>query len=201
MAQVCAHATHPKFFSTAMSGVVGGADVVKVVTHNEEEVSRAGAIIEQAAAVASANLADGGAMVALQKLQELVDKQAANSVESPIEGRHLIEERSATSYAPSYAGEQQKEDGTVHPLAGLRDEVMAAGRKRPAPEMEVEVDKELDVDEVIEEAVNKIRPCAPRALKMPWEIGFVGLVLGDGNPFFNPGGCWAAGTERVGAED
>ena len=186
LAQVCAHATHPKFFSmeeTAMSGVVGGAEVVEIV--DDDDISRAGAIIEQATAAASANMADGGAMVALEKLQELVDSQAANGVESPIEGWLQIEERPATSYAPSYGETQQME---VHPLAGLRDEVMAAGRKRPAPETEVEVDKELDVDEVIEEAVNKIRPCAPRALKMPWEIGFAGLVLGDVNPFFNPGG-------------
>ena len=167
-----------------MRGVSGGADVVEIAS-DDEETSRAGAIIEQAAAAA---MADGGAMVALRKLQELVEKQAAGGVESPIEGWHLVEERSATSYAPSYAGEQQAEGNATHPLAGLRDEVVAAGRKRPAPEMEFGVSEELNVDEVIEEAVSKIRPCAPNALKMPWEIGFVGMVLGDGNPFFSPGG-------------
>ena len=163
LAQVCSPCHTPQFFSLldAMSRVVSGAgEVVKVPSDDESE--RAAAIIERTTAAASAAMADGGAMMALQRLQELVDEQAANAVESPIEGWNADEGRSATSYAPSFSGVQPVESEEIdHPLAGLKEEVMAAGKKRPAPEMEPDGEAEINVDEVIEEMVNKVRP-SPR---------------------------------------
>ena len=193
LAQVCCPAIVFNFSSPAMEGDAGGGGAGGAVEISDEEMEdyqKAAAIIEQTAAAASAAMADGGALVALEKLKELVDLQANQPVKSPTDHWVDPDARTDTSIAQSSWDEPSGQGG--HPLDGVKDMVMANSKKRPACVAELKEDEEFDANEVIEEMVSKIRPGTPGTLKMPWETGFVGLVLGDGNPFLNLGSSMQA---------
>ena len=171
-----------------MKGDDGGA--VEAVEISDDDNEKAAVIIERTTAAASEAMVDGGALVALEKLKELVDLQASEAVVSPTEHWVAADARSDTTMAPSSWIASGDHDG--HPLEAARDLVTASSRKRPAGPMETSESMEFDADEVIEDMVARVRPGTPGTLKMPWETGFVGLVLGGGNPFLNLGSSMQA---------
>ena len=171
-----------------MKGDDGGA--VEISDEEMDDNEKAAAIIERTTAAASEAMVDGGALVALGKLKELVDLQASEAVESPTDHWVAADARSDTTMAPS--SWIAPGDHGDHPLEAARGLVTASSRKRPAGPMETSEGMDFEADEVIEDMVARVRPGTPGTLKMPWEIGFVGLVLGEGNPFLNLGSSMQA---------
>ena len=107
----------------------------------------------------------GGVLTALQTLRELVDEQSA----SP---------RVATPSGIS---------GELHQARMEIEELVSVEKHEEAPQLKGRhaEPEPLDLDGVIEMCLKKMKPTTPQSLKMPWEVGFAGMVLGGGIGFYN----------------
>ena len=163
------------FLSTMDDGVEIGADMVVIaedvleVTDSEDIAERIGEATEAVNKI----LDDGGVAIALSELQKLVDDQGGQRSPTPW-------------YSPSTV---VPEDNHRNSLQEARDMVIDGAleeekKRQYAPEPVQQVEDDVDADEVIEEAVKKMRQSAPGGLKLPWEFGFAGLVLGGGSSSF-----------------
>ena len=152
-----------------------GADMVVIaedvleVTDSEDIAERIGEATEAVNKI----LDDGGVAIALSELQKLVDDQGGQRSPTPL-------------YSPSTV---VPEDNHRNSLQEARDMVIDGAleeekKRQYAPEPVQQVEDDVDADEVIEEAVKKMRQSAPGGLKLPWEFGFAGLVLGGGSSSF-----------------
>ena len=137
----------------------------------EIDLEEANAAIAAAVAGAEADIRDGGAAAAIQQLQLLVDMQE-KSVDTEV-----ISSRSSRDGDVCSGDVDVKE---VTQLEEMKELVEKSRQKRSLPVTQVNAEEVIDVDEIIEEEVKKMRPAAPLSLKMPWGTGFAALVLGGG---------------------
>ena len=145
-------------------GEAGGAVV---------DLDEANAAIDAAVAEAEVEMVDGGAAAALQQLQLLVDLQEkADAVDTEV-----ISSRSSHDGDGRIGDMDVKE---VTQLEEMKELVEKSRQKRSLPVTRVNIEEVINVDEIVEEEVKKMRPAAPISLKMPWETGFAALVLGGG---------------------
>ena len=86
---------------------------------------------------------------------------------------------------PADGDDGQEELGLVEQsvaeLSGLDE--LAAQLSKPSKRMadagSMEVSEAMaDLDEVLESELKRLKPTVPSLLKMPWEMGFAGMVLG-----------------------
>ena len=148
-------------------GDESGAEVEIVVDSDSEGVWEK---IKEATNAVNKELNDGGVAMALAELQKLVDEKGGHG--SPTSLQY-----SPTSVAP--------EGCQANPLQEAREMALENVKKRPQVEQTpVQQGIDLDADEVVEDAVKRLRQSAPGGLKLPWEFGFAGLVLGSGSNTF-----------------
>ena len=136
------------------------------------DLEAAGKEIEKATAAALLDLEDGGVAVTLEALQRLV---------------RLQESRSDEGEAPA---EPETTAVEVGQLQQAKMEVEAL-RKIVQPEVSKEAGVPMvqhdgfEPEEAIESCLKKLKPAIHPSLRMPWEIGFAGVVLNGNVSFYS----------------
>ena len=167
------------------SGTVAMAD--DLVAAMEENLLEAAVRIEAETAKALESLADGGAMVALGQLRDLVEQSQHPTIEvvdleSPaeqpqqpamevvdLEGPAETERYSPTTVAE--VEDRSELDQLAVELNKNNKRLVATGSVEASEVM-------ADMDDVLESELKRLRPTVPKLLTMPWETGFAGMVLG-----------------------
>ena len=136
------------------------------------DLEEVGKEIEKATAAALLDLEDGGVAVTLEALQRLVRLQEARSDEgeAPAEPETTAME----------AGQLQQAKMEVE---ALRRIVQPEVSKEAGVPM-VQHDK-FEPEEAIESCLKKLKPAIHPSLRMPWEIGFAGVVLNGNVSFYS----------------
>ena len=151
-------------------GKSGTAMEDDLVAAMEENLLEAAVRIEAETARALDSLADGGAMVALGQLRDLVEQSQRPVMEVvDLEGPAETERYSPTTVAD--AEDRSELDQLAVELNKDNKRLVATGSVEASEVM-------TDMDDVLESELKKLRPTVPKLLTMPWETGFAGMVLG-----------------------
>ena len=135
----------------------GAGDVM-----DDEEIARK---IELETKEALRQMEDGGVLVALETL------------------RSLVEEQSGVTETPPATVEVC---GQLHRAMREMEEITNPTGKeaQPLPYVPPAAPEPIDLDEVIEMCLKKMKPTVQQSLKLPWEVGFAGMVLNGNTGFY-----------------
>ena len=166
---------HPTFSlmeETVNEGGKSGTATMEddLVAAMEENLLEAAVRIEAETAKALDSLADGGAMVALGQLRDLVEQSQQPAMEVvDLEGPAETERYSPTTVAE--VEDRSELDQLAVELNKNNKRLVATGSVEASEVM-------ADMDDVLESELKRLRPTVPKLLTMPWETGFAGMVLG-----------------------
>ena len=167
------------------SGTATTAD--DLVAAMEENLLEAAVRIEAETAKALDSLADGGAMVALGQLRDLVEQSQQPAMEVvDLEGPAEQSQQPAMEVV-DLEGPAETERYSPTTVAEVEDRSeldqlaveLNKNNKRLVATGSVEASEVMaDMDDVLESELKRLRPTVPKLLTMPWETGFAGMVLG-----------------------
>ena len=166
---------HPTFSlmeETVNEGGKSGTATMEddLVAAMEENLLEAAVRIEAETAKALDSLADGGAMVALGQLRDLVEQSQRPAMEVvDLEGPAETERYSPTTVAE--VEDRSELDQLAVELNKNNKRLVATGSVEASEVM-------ADMDDVLESELKRLKPTVPKLLTMPWETGFAGMVLG-----------------------